>query len=228
MTSGYPSDATENAVQANIVAAGYSTSAGGGGSTGGGGGGGGGTGSNCAAKYAQCGGMCLERGHPSCSLMVLKALASPVRPAVSAARPAHSATRITRNVEHHFFKGVLNRTNLCLQVFKVLSSLLCSTSPGMVDGCNGAGKGLVLCIICHSFERFTTVRSPGHQQNENSDWADSGRILVSVLSQSILKQATHPFIHTHAYTQLTARPSTRPRPTQRRCARSSGSRTRPL
>jgi hypothetical protein len=33
MTSGYPSDATENAVQANIVAAGYSTS---GGSTGGG------------------------------------------------------------------------------------------------------------------------------------------------------------------------------------------------
>jgi hypothetical protein len=70
MTSGYPSDATENAVQANIVAAGYSTSAGGGGSTGGGGGGGGGTGSNCAAKYAQCGGMCLERGHLSCSLIV--------------------------------------------------------------------------------------------------------------------------------------------------------------
>ena len=33
MTSGYPSDATENAVQANIVAAGYSTSTG---STGGG------------------------------------------------------------------------------------------------------------------------------------------------------------------------------------------------
>ncbi|MCU7730854.1 ricin-type beta-trefoil lectin domain protein [Actinoplanes sp. KI2] len=32
MTSGYPSDATENAVQANIVAAGYGTSSGGGGS----------------------------------------------------------------------------------------------------------------------------------------------------------------------------------------------------
>ncbi len=34
MTSGYPSDATENAVQANIVAAGYSPSSGGGGTTG--------------------------------------------------------------------------------------------------------------------------------------------------------------------------------------------------
>jgi formylmethanofuran dehydrogenase subunit C len=34
MTSGFPSDATENAVQANIVAAGYSPSAGGGGATG--------------------------------------------------------------------------------------------------------------------------------------------------------------------------------------------------
>ncbi|WP_345637922.1 AbfB domain-containing protein, partial [Rugosimonospora acidiphila] len=33
MTSGYPSDATENSVQANIVAAGYTTSTGGGGST---------------------------------------------------------------------------------------------------------------------------------------------------------------------------------------------------
>jgi len=33
MTSGYPSDATENAVQANIVAAGYSTSSGSGGLT---------------------------------------------------------------------------------------------------------------------------------------------------------------------------------------------------
>jgi hypothetical protein len=32
MTSGYPSDATENSVQANITAAGYSTSGGGGGS----------------------------------------------------------------------------------------------------------------------------------------------------------------------------------------------------
>ena len=30
MTSGYPSDATENAVQANIVAAGYGTGSGGG------------------------------------------------------------------------------------------------------------------------------------------------------------------------------------------------------
>jgi hypothetical protein len=34
MTSGYPSDATENAVQANIVAAGYAPSSGGGGTTG--------------------------------------------------------------------------------------------------------------------------------------------------------------------------------------------------
>jgi formylmethanofuran dehydrogenase subunit C len=34
MTSGYPSDATENAVQANIVAAGYAPSSGGGGATG--------------------------------------------------------------------------------------------------------------------------------------------------------------------------------------------------
>ena len=34
MTSGYPSDATENAVQANIVAAGYDTGSGGGGATG--------------------------------------------------------------------------------------------------------------------------------------------------------------------------------------------------
>ena len=34
MTSGFPSDATENAVQANIVAAGYSPSSGGGGATG--------------------------------------------------------------------------------------------------------------------------------------------------------------------------------------------------
>ena len=31
MTSGYPSDATDNAVQANIVAAGYGSSGGGGG-----------------------------------------------------------------------------------------------------------------------------------------------------------------------------------------------------
>ncbi|MCO5991642.1 alpha-L-arabinofuranosidase B, partial [Actinoallomurus spadix] len=34
MTSGYPSDATENAVQANIVSAGYATSSGGGGTGG--------------------------------------------------------------------------------------------------------------------------------------------------------------------------------------------------
>jgi non-reducing end alpha-L-arabinofuranosidase len=50
MTTGYPSDATENSVQADIVSAKYATSGSGGTTSGGG------TSSSCSALYGQCGG----------------------------------------------------------------------------------------------------------------------------------------------------------------------------
>ena len=71
MTSGYPSDATENAVQANITAAGYSNSTGGGGTTG--------------ALHAVGAGKCLDvpnstttRRHPAADLGLQRP--APTRP----------------------------------------------------------------------------------------------------------------------------------------------------